>query len=124
MGGKLLVKIVKLAEVEPIKVLGGTIKRIFNQEIVDTKHLRFSVGDFSPGEGLKAHLHPESEEIYYIMSGRGTVYLGKEQRPLLVDPDTAIYIPPKMIHCVKNEGEERLALAFFVAPGREKSEII
>jgi putative monooxygenase len=120
----LSVKILKLDEVEPIKVLGGTIKRMFNQETADTRHLTFSVGYFSPEEGLQTHVHPESEEVYYVIKGKGTVYLGKEKSPLLVDPDTAIYIPPKMIHGVKNTGEERLVIAFFVAPGKEQSEII
>ena len=117
-------KILKLDEVEPVKTLGGTVKRMFNQDLADTKHLRFSVGDYSPGKGLKAHLHPESEEIYYIMKGRATVYLGKEQRPHLVGPDTAVYIPSKTIHWFRNESEDILTIAFFVAPGRDKSEII
>ena len=118
------VKILKLDEVEPIKVLGGTIKRMFNPETADTRHLTFSVGYFSPEEGLQAHVHPESEEVYYVIRGSGTVYLGEEKRPLLVDPDMAIYIPPKMVHGVKNTGEERLVIAFFVAPGKEPSEIV
>jgi hypothetical protein len=29
-----------------------------------------------------------------------------------------------MIHGVKNTGEERLVIAFFVAPGKEPSEIV
>ena len=118
------VKILKLDEVEPIHVLGGTIKKMFNQETADSKHLTFSVGYFSPEKGLQAHVHPESEEVYYVIRGRGTVYLGKEKKPLPVDPDMAIYIPPKMIHGVKNTGEERLVIAFFVAPGREPTEIV
>lgn len=118
------IKVLKLEEVKPIKALGGTIKRFFNKETTDTKHLTFSVGYFSPGEGLRSHLHPESEEVYYVISGKGTVYLGEAKKPLDVCPDTAIYIPPGTIHCVKNTGDERLIIGFFVAPGREKSKVI
>ena len=53
------VKVLKLEEVKPIKALGGTIKRFFNIETADTKHLTFSVGYISPGEGLRVHLHPD-----------------------------------------------------------------
>jgi mannose-6-phosphate isomerase-like protein (cupin superfamily) len=81
----------------------------------------FSVGYFSPGEGLKAHIHPESEEVYYVVRGTGTVYIGEERKPVKVSPDTALYIPPGMIHGIKNSGSERLVVNFFVAPGKEQA---
>ena len=118
------VKVLKLGEVETTKALGGTLKRMFNPDSAGTKHMTFSVGYFTPGEGLQAHIHPESEEIYYVVRGNGTVYLGEEKKPLPVDPDTAIYIPSGEIHGVKNTGEDRLVICFFVAPGKEKSTIL
>lgn len=118
------VKILKLSEVETKTVLGGPIKVVFDKETADTKYLTFAVGDFNPGEGLKFHLHPESEEIYFIVKGSGTVYLGEEKKPINVEPNTAIYIPPNTIHGVKNTGSEKLVIAFFVAPGREESKVV
>jgi mannose-6-phosphate isomerase-like protein (cupin superfamily) len=118
------VKVLKLGEVESIKALGGTLKRMFNPETAGTKHMTFSVGYFAPGEGLKLHLHPESEEVYYVVRGEGTVYLGEENSSLPIDPDTAIYIPPRTIHGVENTGEGRLVICFFVAPGKEKSKVL
>jgi len=118
------VKVLKLGEVEPIKALGGTLKRMFNPETVGTKNMTFSVGYFAPGEGLKPHLHPESEEVYYVVRGEGIVLIGEERKPLPIDPDTAIYIPPGKIHGVKNSGEDRLVICFFVAPGKEKSVVL
>lgn len=118
------VKVMKLDEVEPIKALGGTLKRMFNPESAGTEHMTFSVGYFSPGEGLKGHIHPVSEEVYYVVRGRGTVYLGEEREPLEVHPDAALYIPPGIVHGVENTGEERLVICFFVAPGREKTQVV
>lgn len=118
------VKILKLDEVEAKTVLGGPIKIMFTSETADTKHMIFAVGYFAPGEGLKAHLHPESEEVYYVIRGSGTVYEGEERKPIKVKTDTALYIPPKTIHGVENTGSERLVIAFFVAPGREEAEVV
>ena len=118
------VKVLKLDEVETKKALGGTLKRMFNPETAGTQNMTFSVGYFTPGEGLKPHIHPESEEIYYVVRGEGIVYLGEDRNPLPVDPDTAIYIPAGEIHGVKNTGENRLVICFFVAPGKEKSIVL
>jgi mannose-6-phosphate isomerase-like protein (cupin superfamily) len=118
------VKVLKLEDVESTKVLGGTLKRMFNPTHAGTKHMTFSVGYFTPGEGLKAHIHPESEEVYYVVRGEGTVYLGEKRKPLPAEPDTAIYIPAGEIHGVENTGRERLVICFFVAPGKEKSIVL
>ncbi|RLG48327.1 MAG: hypothetical protein DRN92_01270 [Thermoproteota archaeon] len=45
-------------------------------------------------------------------------------KPVRVEPDTALYIPPKTVHRVKNTGKETLIIAFFVAPGREKAQVV
>ena len=115
------VKILKLDEIEPKEILGGPIKVMFNPETVGSRYLRFSVGYFGPGEGLNMHIHPESEEVYHVIEGRGTVYIGEEKSPTEIDRNTAIYLPPGTIHGVKNTGRERFIVAFSVAPGREQS---
>jgi mannose-6-phosphate isomerase-like protein (cupin superfamily) len=118
------VKVLKLEDVNSTKVLGGTLKRMFNPMLAGTKHMTFSVGYFPPGEGLNAHIHPESEEVYYVVRGEGTVYLGEDKKPLPIVPDTAIYIPAGEIHGVQNTGNKRLVICFFVAPGKEKSVVL
>jgi quercetin dioxygenase-like cupin family protein len=113
-----------MREVETIQALGGTLKRMFNPESSGTKHMTFSIGYFAQGEGLKSHLHPVSEEVYYVVGGEGVVYLGEEKDPITIVPETAIFIPPGTIHGVQNTGEERLIICFFVAPGKEKSVVL
>jgi len=118
----LSVKILKLGEVEEKEILGGPIKVMFNPETAGTRYMRFSVGYFSPGQGLNMHIHPESEEVYYVVEGRGTVYVGEERRKMEVNKDTAVYIPPGTIHGIRNTGSEELVVTFSVAPGRERSQ--
>ena len=77
---------------------------MFNQETAGTNHMTFSVGYFPPGEGLKSHIHPESEEVYYVVRGNGNVYMGEDGSPLAVSPDTAIYVPPGELHGLRIRG--------------------
>ena len=118
------VKIIKLEEAEMKMAMGGTLKILLTPENAGTKNFRFIMGYFAPGEYLRAHLHSESEEVYYVIGGQGTVYVGKEQRAVPVEPGMALYIPPGTIHRVINTGKDRLLIAFFVTPGKEPSEIV
>src|SRR5688572_27734636 len=59
-----------------------------------------------PGRQTTPHYHPATEEIYYILDGRGRMQLGDEGR--LVGPGDAIAIPPGMIHTIKNIAEQTL----------------
>ena len=112
-------RIIKIREVKAQKILGGPIKPIVTPNTVGAKNLRFALGVFDPNEGLVPHIHPESEEVYYVIKGKGTVYIGEERKEIPIEPEIALYIPPGTIHGVKNTGKEKLVVAFFVAPGKE-----
>ncbi|MFQ6094577.1 MAG: cupin domain-containing protein [Candidatus Bathyarchaeia archaeon] len=117
-------KVIRLKDVETEQILGGPIKPVVNPRKVGSKNLVFALGVFNPGEGLVPHIHPQSEEVYYVIKGKGTVYVGEEKKETPIEPEVALYIPPGTIHAVTNTGKEKLLIAFFVAPGREPSEVI
>jgi len=112
-------KVFKTSDIEAQVILGGPIKRVVNAQTAGAQHLLFSLGVFEPGQGLKDHIHPISEEVYFVVEGRGTVFIGEKRMEISIEPGMALYIPPGTIHGVKNTGCERLVIAFFVAPGRE-----
>jgi len=112
-------KILRLEDAETIKALGGTLRVMFTPKTADTKNLVFSVGYFAPGEILNAHIHPESEEVYYVLKGKGKVYLGKGLKEIPIEPNVGLYIPPGTVHGVANTGRGKLLIAFFVTPGKE-----
>ena len=110
-------KVIKLADVETELVLEGSIREAISPKKTDSKHCMFVLGGpFKPGEGLELHAHPNSEEVYYVIKGRGTVYYGKERREVPIEPGIAIFIPPGAEHGVSNTGKEELIIAFFLAP--------
>ncbi|UCH02677.1 MAG: cupin domain-containing protein [Candidatus Bathyarchaeota archaeon] len=113
--------IVRLEDAPTRRALGGTLKVIFTPDNVGAKNFRFSIGYFSPKEGLEAHIHPESEEVYYVISGKGIVYLGQEKKEIPIKPGMSLYIDAGILHGVTNIGKEKLLIAFFVAPGKDKT---
>jgi mannose-6-phosphate isomerase-like protein (cupin superfamily) len=100
-------------------VLGGTIRTFFTKETVGTEDLMFVMGDFVPGEGLDPHVHEEQEEVYYCISGSGTVWYGENKKETSIAPGVGLWIPRGTEHSVKNTGDEQLVIAFFLAPGRK-----
>lgn len=115
----LSVKVIKKSEAEVKTILGGSITIYCTPETVDSKKLVFVLGSFAPGEGLDPHIHPESEEIYYIIEGTGTVYTGKEKKEISIEPGMALYIPDGIEHSVRNTGSDRLVIGFSLSPGTE-----
>jgi mannose-6-phosphate isomerase-like protein (cupin superfamily) len=75
-----------------------------------------------PGLTTAPHYHPKTEEIYFILAGRGTMVIDSESR--VVGPGDAIAIPPGARHCITNDGEEELRLLCCCAPGYEHDDTV
>lgn len=111
------VKTVDVEGVEVVKILGGSIKRVFVGG-VDSNKLDFALGVLEPGEYLKKHYHPNSDEVYFVLEGEGKLYV--EDREEDLRENQAVLIPSKVVHGVRNTGSGKLVIAFFTAPGTEK----
>lgn len=73
------------------------------------------VGEVAPGGVLPPHYH-ESEETYYVVSGRGHVEIDGVRRD--VGPGTAVFIPPNARHALHCTGAEPLVFVFTFARDR------
>jgi mannose-6-phosphate isomerase-like protein (cupin superfamily) len=51
-------------------------------------------------------MHPDVEEVYYILEGKGEILVGEETR--LVGPGQLVYIPPQQLHTIRPAGDARL----------------
>lgn len=56
-----------------------------------------------PGERIPLHYHPLMEEIYYILSGYGTMVIADDEKE--VSQGDVIFIPVLSPHMIKNKGE-------------------
>lgn len=69
-----------------------------------------------------AHVHPVTEEIYYILAGRGLMAIDDETRP--VCPGDGIAIPAGYRHQVRNTGEEPLVFLCCCVPAYENADTV
>lgn len=75
-----------------------------------------------PGTSTTRHYHPKSEEIYYILQGKGLMEIdGVEQE---VNPLDAVAIPSKRIHQLTNIGTVNLVLLCCCSPAYEHEDTI
>ncbi len=61
-----------------------------------------------PGVAVSRHFHRETEEIYYILSGKGEMTVGNETAG--VSAGDAVFIPRDNIHTLKNTGNEPMKI--------------
>jgi mannose-6-phosphate isomerase-like protein (cupin superfamily) len=75
-----------------------------------------------PGKQTTPHYHPATEEIYYILEGRGRMQIGDEVREVI--SGDAIAIPPGAIHTIENIGQQTLKFLCCCAPGYEHEDTV
>jgi oxalate decarboxylase/phosphoglucose isomerase-like protein (cupin superfamily) len=68
-----------------------------------------------PGAGHERHNHPDSDEILYILSGRGEQMVD-DSDTFPVGPGEAVFIPKGAFHSTLNTGWEPLVLLAIYAP--------
>ncbi len=67
-----------------------------------------------PGSEQSTHAHPDSEQVYVVVHGRGAMNVGDETQE--VGPGTMILVPPGSNHSIRNIGEEKLVFVSATAP--------
>jgi len=116
------IRIFELEKTQTKMVLGGPIKLVTSNTEDGTKNQLVAFGVFQPGEGLYPHIHPNSEEIYYVVKGQGTVFVKDQKTPMPIKTNQIIYIPANTPHCVTNTSQDDLLIAFIMTPGLKRAE--
>ena len=69
----------------------------------------------SPGQTVSpAHCHPDGEELIYIISGEGKVYVDGVIKPMR--EGCAVLFEKGSVHMVRNSGAEEMKVICFFAP--------
>lgn len=74
------------------------------------------------GQSTTAHHHVKTEEIYYVLEGRGRMRIGSET--VEVGPGDAVAIPPGALHQMTNLGPGVLKFLCCCAPGYEHEDTV
>jgi mannose-6-phosphate isomerase-like protein (cupin superfamily) len=104
------VTVIPLTDVEPVQLAGGSWSRVLvSGKTVGGNASAIGYSVFKPGTST-ADLSHETEELAYIVSGRGVIRLSNKDVPVAVGQ--ALYVPAKVWHTVVNEGDADLVMVF------------
>ena len=70
--------------------------------------------DVPPGAEQRAHSHPESEQVYVIVRGRGRMSIAGDVEE--VAEGDLVFIPPATQHGIVNDGSETLVYISAASP--------
>ena len=72
----------------------------------------------APGSQQPLHSHANSEQVYVIVSGQGTMLIDDEEQT--VGPGDTIFIPPGSRHAIRNDSGTELVFATAASPPFEE----
>jgi quercetin dioxygenase-like cupin family protein len=101
--------------VEALDLPGRMLRWVVTQDNTNAQHCSMCVIEVQPGQTVKpAHSHPHGEEIIYLLSGSGRVWIEGEIGH--VHQGCAILFPQGKIHMLQNTSDEVMKVACFFAP--------
>ncbi len=93
---------------------GSEIRSILDRTNSAIRNQSLAEATIPPGGATREHYHPQAEEIYYVLRGRGLMALAGEQCE--VGPGDGILIPPGTRHTIRNVGHVPLVILCCCAP--------
>ena len=81
---------------------------------IQTKSFSMGYVTLEPNGGQVPWHDQESEEVYFVISGRGEMCIGDERREL--SDGQAVFIPPGSFHQITNIGDAPLTMLYCYGP--------
>lgn len=90
-------------------------KLLLSPKDTGTRNVSMGLNVTAVGSMIPDHVHEDSEEVMYIISGRAKLVI-EGMGEWEVGPDTAIYSPLGKKHRLENIGDEPLKLVWCYSP--------
>ncbi len=84
---------------------GALIYELFRKSGLKIKNISIATGFLKPRQLAIPHFHKVSEEIYYVLLGKGRVRVGNKKEE--IRQGDAVYIPIKAIHALENTSKTK-----------------
>ena len=110
--------IVNEGDVEALDLPGRMLRWVVTGENTGAKQCSMAVIEVQPGQKVRpAHSHPNGEEVIYLLSGHGRVWIDGEVGP--VKTGTAVLFPQGKPHMLHNTSDEVMKVACFFSPATD-----
>ncbi len=115
--------VINLTDTVPFTTKDGSeIRELLAYRNSGIRNQSLAEARLQPGGATAPHFHPQAEEIYYLLAGRGRMQI--EAEICEVGPGDAIAIPPGLRHQITAIGEETLRFLCCCAPAYENDDTI
>jgi len=74
---------------------------------------------YEPGQGVVTHQHPRQDEIFYVVEGKGEMWIEEER--IAVGPGSLVLAPSQKRHGLTAGADSRMVVLFFKGPGTSLS---
>lgn len=101
---------------------GSEIRELLAHRNSCVRHQSLAEARLPPGAATAPHFHPQAEEIYYLLEGRGRMQIEGDVQE--VGPGDAVAIPPGARHQITNIGNETLRFLCCCAPAYEHDDTV
>ncbi|MGC5331157.1 dimethylsulfonioproprionate lyase family protein [Micromonospora sp. DT62] len=90
----------------------GLVHRLVDRQLTDDPECEFLTGVYRMEPGMKhpLHLHADSAEFYYVLSGTALFTVADEQ--FEAGPGTAMYIPANVGHAIETSSADSMELLY------------
>ncbi len=89
---------------------------LIDPETSPSRTMKMGLTIVYPTGRTTGHEHPDLEEVYYVLSGRGEMVVGDEEFP--IQEGDAFHVPPGAYHVTRNIGIQPLKLLWVTAQVR------
>jgi mannose-6-phosphate isomerase-like protein (cupin superfamily) len=101
----------------PVATRGGQVSYLLFAPGYGASNLMVTWVQGEPGSQRELHAHAESEQVYVIVRGRGTMIVEGEEAQIAAG--SAVRIPPGARHAIRNTGSTPLEYVSTAAPPLE-----
>ena len=99
--------------------MAGTFRILIDEESTGAKNYALLVNTMKAGISGGEHKHEKNEHCWYVLSGKGTIYIDGEPHEMV--PETAVYVPVDTMHKIDVGPDEDLTyVVVYAPPGPEK----
>ena len=86
----------------------------FRTVLATSKHTQVVVMDVKPGEDIGKEIHPNEDQVLYLISGRGTIYM--EGKEMDFNKGDCVLVPAGTEHNFTTIGDESMKIITTYSP--------
>ena len=85
------------------------------RELIFTENNEIHLWRIKPGEWIYPHIHPDNDDIWYIIEGLGEYYTSSQEKRAVQAGDAAIACPGD-VHGIFNSGPDDMVILSVLSP--------